>query len=247
MIGIFDSGIGGVTVFREILKELPHYSYLYYSDSKNNPYGDKSQEDLFQITENVVDYLVGHGCQIIVIACNTASAICKDYLRSKFDVPILAIEPAYKMVNDTNPKGKTLILATKGTIESQKFRELYQKYDNHHTAIYECVGLADLIEQNKQEEIEEYLKKHLSKFRGVENVVLGCTHYPLIQEQLRGVLGDVNFFDGSRGVVEELKRVIASNSFVPTKLSITFVDSTHQKIKERRFLELLEQSKNSIF
>lgn len=96
MIGIFDSGIGGVTVFREILKVLPHYSYLYYSDSKNNPYGDKSQEDLFQITENVVDYLVSHGCQIIVIACNTASAICKDYLRSKFDVPILAIEPAYK-------------------------------------------------------------------------------------------------------------------------------------------------------
>ena len=121
------------------------------SDFVNILSGIKEYKVWMAITENVVDYLVSHGCQIIVIACNTASAICKDYLRSKFDVPILAIEPAYKMVNDTNPKGKTLILATKGTIESQKFRELYQKYDNHHTAIYECVGLADLIEQNKQE------------------------------------------------------------------------------------------------
>lgn len=142
MIGIFDSGIGGVTVFREILKKLPNYSYIYYSDSKNNPYGDKTYEELIEITENIVDYLVSYGCKIIVIACNTASAICKDYLRSKFSIPIVAIEPAYKMVYDTNYDGKTLILATKGTLESEKFQELYHKYDNHNTSIYECVGLA---------------------------------------------------------------------------------------------------------
>ena len=154
MIGIFDSGIGGVTVFREILKELPNYQYLYYSDSFNNPYGDKSEEELKIITNNICKYLVNNGCKIIVIACNTASAICKDYLRDNFEVPIIAIEPAIKMVYDNSYDGKTLVLATKGTINSNKFKELYQKYDNHKSIIYECRGLADLIEQDKKKEIK---------------------------------------------------------------------------------------------
>ena len=241
MIGIFDTGIGGVTVFKEILRELPNYSYLYYSDSKNNPYGDKTKEELEKITENIVNYLINAGCKIIVIACNTASAICKDYLRSKFDVPIIAIEPAYKMVYDTNFSGKTLVLATKGTLESEKFQELYHKYDNHNTILYECVGLADLIEQNKMQEIDLYLKKHLSSFKGVENVVLGCTHYPLIKKQIREVLGDVFFYDGSFGVVRQLKRVISEVSLKEEKASITFFDSSSLPYKATRFWEILEQ------
>ena len=244
MIGIFDSGIGGVTVFREILKKLPNYSYIYYSDSKNNPYGDKTHEELIEITEEIVDYLVSHGCKIIVIACNTASAICKDYLRDKFDVPIIAIEPAYKMVNDTNPQGKTLILATKGTLESEKFKELYQKYDNHHTSIYECVGLADLIEQNKTKEIDEYLIKHLTKFKGVENVVLGCTHYPLITDKIKKVLGDVRFYDGSLGVVHRLEQIITSISLKPSGANVSFIDSSYNPIKKERFEEILGQRVN---
>ena len=241
MIGIFDSGIGGVTVFKEILRELPNYSYLYYSDSKNNPYGDKTKEELEKITENIVNYLVNAGCKIIVIACNTASVICRDYLRSKFDVPIIAIEPAYKMVYDTNFSGKTLVLATKGTIQSSKFQELYHKYDNHNTILYECVGLADLIEQNKTKEIDLYLKEHLSPFKGVGNVVLGCTHYPLIKEQIREVLGDVFFYDCSFGVVRQLKRVISEVSLKEEKTSITFFDSSFLPYKTTRFWELLEQ------
>ena len=137
MIGIFDSGIGGVTVFKEILGELPNYEYVYYSDSKNNPYGDKFSDELIKITDSIVSYLVQMGCCVIVIACNTASAICKDYLRRKYDIPIIAIEPAYKMVNDINKDGKTLVLATKGTLQSSKFKCLYNKYDNHNTILYD--------------------------------------------------------------------------------------------------------------
>ena len=244
MIGIFDSGIGGVTVFREILKQLPNYSYIYYSDSQNNPYGDKTPEELLQITENIVNYLIGEGCQIIVIACNTASAICRDYLRDKFHVPIIAIEPAYKMVYDTNFEGKTLILATKGTLESEKFQELYHKYDNHHTIIYECVGLADLIENNQDQEIDAYLKRHLEAFLGVENVVLGCTHYPLIQDKLKKVLGNVLFYDGSFGVVKELERVIKTIHLEEKPLSICFIDSSKSPLKKERFEEILGQRVN---
>lgn len=244
MIGIFDSGIGGVTVFREILKQLPNYSYIYYSDSQNNPYGDKTPEELLQITENIVNYLIGEGCQIIVIACNTASAICRDYLRGKFHVPIIAIEPAYKMVYDTNFEGKTLILATKGTLESEKFQELYHKYDNHYTIIYECVGLADLIENNQDQEIDAYLKRHLEAFLGVENVVLGCTHYPLIQDKLKKVLGNVLFYDGSLGVVKELERVIKTIHLEEKPLSIRFIDSSKSPLKKERFEEIIDQRVN---
>ena len=240
MIGIFDSGIGGVTVFKEILKQLPNYSYIYYSDSKNNPYGDKTKKELEKITENIVDILVKRGCKIIVIACNTASAICKDYLRSKFQVPIIAIEPAYKMVYDSNFLGKTLILATKGTLESEKFKELYHKYDNHNTKVYECVGLADLIEQNKSKEIDDYLNKHLGQFRGVENVVLGCTHYPLIKKQISKVLGNVIFYDGSLGVVHQLEKIIKKISLRQEESKIVFFDSSFLPYKETRFWELLK-------
>lgn len=241
MIGIFDSGIGGVTIFREILKRLPNYSYIYYSDSINNPYGDKSYDELIKITENIVNYLIKQGCKIIVIACNTASAICKDYLRIIFDVPIIAVEPAYKMVYDYNYYGKTLILATKGTLESEKFKELYYKYNNYKTTIYECVGLADLIEQDKLEEIKEYLHTHLSKFKGIQNVVLGCTHYPLIKEQIKEVLGNVIFYDGSLGVVRELERIINTIHLNEGKKSIIFLDSSLDSNKEKRFYELLQQ------
>ena len=240
MIGIFDSGIGGVTVFKEILRELPNYEYVYYSDSKNNPYGDKSSDELIKITDSIVSYLVQMGCCVIVIACNTASAICKDYLRRKYDIPIIAIEPAYKMVNDINKDGKTLVLATKGTLQSSKFKCLYNKYDNHNTILYECVGLADLIENDDDEEIDKYLDNHLKDFKGVENVVLGCTHYPLIKDKIKKILGDVLFFDGSKGVCLQLKKIIQKNNIKSTNSSITFIDSSLSEEKEKRFFDILK-------
>ncbi len=243
MIGIFDSGIGGVTVFREILKELPNYQYLYYSDSFNNPYGDKSEEELKIITNNICKYLVNNGCKIIVIACNTASAICKDYLRDNFEIPIIAIEPAIKMVYDNSYDGKTLVLATKGTINSNKFKELYQKYDNHKSIIYECRGLADLIEQDKKKEIREYLIEHLINFKDMQNVVLGCTHYPLIKDEIKEVLGEVIFYDGSKGIVKELKRKIQDINLKEEEPKIIFWDSSHKLEKEKRFYQILELEK----
>lgn len=131
----------------------------------------------------------------MVIACNTASAKAARSLRAQFtQIPIAAIEPAYKVVHDENPQGKTLIMATKGTIKSEKFRRLYYSYYNHKTCIHSCPGLADLIEKGGKEELEEYLRKTLAPYRDeVQNVVLGCTHYPLAKEEIKDVLGDVRF------------------------------------------------------
>ena len=173
-IGIFDSGIGGVTVLKEIIKVLPNENYIYYSDTKNNPYGDKTNEEVIKICDEITKYFIKRDCKVIVIACNTASAKASKYLREKYkDIEFIAIEPAYKMVYDYAYNEPTLIMATKGTIESEKFNILYNKYNNHKTELLSCVGLADIIEEGNEEKIKKYLKEHLSRFEGkIKNVVL---------------------------------------------------------------------------
>ena len=128
-IGIFDSGIGGVTVLKEIIKILPNENYIYYSDSKNNPYGDKSDEEIINLCDNIIKMMLEKNCKAIVIACNTASAKAAKFLRQKYkELPIIAIEPAYKMVHDYSYDKPTLVMATKGTIESEKFNILFKKF-----------------------------------------------------------------------------------------------------------------------
>lgn len=243
-IGIFDSGIGGVTVFKEILKVMPNDNYIYYSDSLNNPYGDMNDEDIFSACTNIVEQLILQNCNIIVIACNTASAKAAELLRKKFPkIDIFAIEPAYKMVYDYAYDEKTLIMATKGTIESEKFNLLYQKYNNNNTEIISCVGLADLIENDEQENLDVYLEEYLSKYKGqIKNVVLGCTHYPLVIENIKKVLGDVVFFHGAKNLASYLKTKIDRNELLCEKTKegrIEFIDSSNSRKKEKRFFELL--------
>ncbi len=241
MIGIIDSGIGGVTIFREILKSIPKGHFIYYSDSINNPYGDKSKKEILDILDNVVTKLIDMGCTIIVIACNTASSIGVSYLREKYrKILFIATEPAYKMVHDYNPQGKTLVMATRGTIESEKFLELYHKYDNHNTILLSCIGLAELIENNQ--DVRKYLNELLGKYKDIDNVVLGCTHYPLIKSEIKKILGDVTFYDGSKGVTKELLRVLKMHNikYESDELKIKFIDSSQNEFKEKRFWELLK-------
>ena len=245
-IGIFDSGIGGVTVLREILKVLPNENYMYYRDSKNNPYGDKSDDQIHELCENIVNVFIEQKCKAIVIACNTASAKSAQYLRQKYaDIPFIAIEPAYKMVYDYAYNESTLVLATKGTIESEKFNLLYHTYDNHKTILLPCVGLADIIEEGNREKIKKYLKEHLELFRGkVKNVVLGCTHYPLIQDEIQEVLGEVTFFNGAPYLAKHLQEVLEKKDLIHNnneKGTIQFIDSSNSEQKKKRFFEILEK------
>ena len=247
-IGIFDSGIGGVTVLKEILKILPNENYIYYSDSKNNPYGDKSNDEINNLCDNIVRLFIKKKCKIIVIACNTASAKSAKYLRNKYnDIPFVAIEPAYKMVYDYAYDNPTLVMATKGTIESEKFNLLFHKYDNHKTILLPCVGLADIIEEGNKEKINQYLRENLEKYRGTaKNVVLGCTHYPLIKNEIEKVLGKVNFFNGAPFLAKHLKEILEEKDLIndiKTDNNIQFIDSSNSEQKEKRFFELIKIEK----
>ncbi len=242
-IGVFDSGIGGVTVLREIIKILPKENYRYYSDSKNNPYGDKTDDKIQQLCDNIVQHFIQQNCKAVVIACNTASSKAANLLRDKYpQIPFIAIEPAYKMVYDYAYDKPTLVMATKGTIQSEKFNLLFKKYDNHKTYLLPCIGLADRIEQGNREEIRKYLKEHIGSYQGkVENVVLGCTHYPLIQKEIQEVLGQVQFFNGAPNLAKHLKDILQENNLLKEGQGcIEFEDSQASKEKEERFFEILK-------
>lgn len=245
-IGIFDSGIGGVTVLREILKALPNEDYIYYSDSKNNPYGDKSDKQINELCENIVNLFIKRKCKAIVIACNTASAKSVQYLREKYtNMPFIAIEPAYKMVYDYAYNESTLVMATKGTIESEKFNLLYHTYDNHRTILLPCIGLADIIEEGNEDKIKTYLQEQLKPYKGkVKNVVLGCTHYPLIQEEIQDVLGQVTFFNGAPYLANHLKKILEEKDLINNQDkegTIQFIDSSNDEQKKKRFFEIMKE------
>ena len=247
-IGIFDSGIGGVTVLKEIIKLLPNERYVYYSDSRNNPYGDKTETEIKNICDNIVKKLIKENCKVIVIACNTASAIASNFLRNKYkDIPIVAIEPAYKMVHDYSYNSRTLVMATKGTIESEKFKLLIAKYNNNKTYVMACKGLADIIEQGDKEKLKLYLNKNLKKYKNkVDSIVLGCTHYPLIQNEIKEILGDINFFNSAPSLANHLKEILEEKQIINDeesfeKKQIKFKDSKCSKEKEQRFFEIIKK------
>lgn len=246
-IGIFDSGIGGVTVLKEIIKILPKEDYIYYSDSINNPYGDKSQEEIIQICNEITKKLISYECKAIVIACNTASAKASEVLRKKYpNIPIIAIEPAYKMVYDYSYDSPTLIMATKGTIKSEKFNILYNKYNNHKTYLLPCIGLADIIEEGNREKIKDYLKENLQSYKGkVKNIVLGCTHYPLVQKEIKYILGnDTLFFNGAPNLAKHLNEMLEENDLLENNEGkIEFIDSQNSKKKQERFYNYLRDNK----
>ncbi len=220
-IGVFDSGIGGLTVLDELLKEIPNEDYVFYADSGNNPYGEKTDEELYDITSNIVDYLIDKDCKIIVIACNTATTRCIKYLRDKYkDIIFVGTEPAIKLACD-NDYNNILVMATPGTIQSERTHLLVNdNIKDHENVILEaCPGLAHAIETDDPNDEEEILKKIYEKYEyaRIDAIVLGCTHYPHIKNLISKYFKNAVLLDGSNGVARETKRQLEKNNLVTNK------------------------------
>jgi len=212
-IGLFDSGVGGISVLKEAVNILPNEDFIYFGDSANAPYGTKKIEEVQNLSFKAVDFLLNKGVKAVVVACNTATSAAIEQLRQRYvGVPIIGIEPALKPAVELGNKGKILIMATPMTLAETKFNKLMKAYKNEaDIEPLPCAGLVELIEAGKLdgEEMEQFLKIKLEPFQdgNIAAIVLGCTHYPFVKKQIISVLHrEVAIIDGSEGTAKQLKR-----------------------------------------
>lgn len=231
-IAFFDSGIGGSTILKEVIKKLPNEHYIYLPDSKNNPYGNKSKEELFDIVDKCVKKLLTYNPKIIVCACNTATAMVLDDIRGKYkDIIFVGTEPSVKVVYDNYADKKCIILTTKGTGDSEKFNNLLSKYKTSLSTLIEAPLLAGLIERN--EDAYPYLSELLKDYKNIDVVVLGCTHFPLVKNDIERILGPVTFVDGGKGISNRVDYLLRENDMLGNSNFKLDILSDDEKIKNR--------------
>ncbi len=217
-IGMFDSGVGGISVLKRAVELLPHESFLFYGDSANAPYGEKSVEWVRERSSRIVEGLLERGVKAIVIACNTATGAAAETLRERYpDVPLIGVEPALKPAVNFSEGERVLVMATPITLGQGKFQRLYEEWGpGAQVSTVACTGLAMRIERGNLNapDMLELLESLIGEHRGVHSVVLGCTHYPFVRQQIRSVLGDVTFFDGGDGAARQLVRLLEEESLL---------------------------------
>ena len=225
-IGIFDSGVGGLSIWNEITTLLPHERTIYLADSKNAPYGQKSKQTIIEFSIKNTELLIEKGCKIIVVACNTATTNAIDYLRSHYKIPFIGIEPAIKpaaLQTKTNSIG---ILATKGTLSSALFHSTSKEFTEEILVIEQVgEGLVPLIESGRIESIEmkNLLKKYLNPMlkKNIDYLVLGCSHYPFLILQIKNILGNkVQIIDSGEAVAKQTKMILQKNNLLYKGTSI---------------------------
>ena len=219
-IGVFDSGVGGLSILDEALQQLPHHNYIYFADSANAPYGDKPPQWIAERSLQICHYLMEQDCSAIVVACNTATAEAIATIRSTLDIPIIGVEPGIKPAAMQSQNGIVGVLATEATLNSDKFNALLATLPEHCQFIKQAgAGLVPLIEAGLIEtpEMQALLRSHLKPIldQGADTLVLGCTHYPFLKKMIRAVVGDsMTLIDTSDAVVRQLLRQIHQQGLI---------------------------------
>jgi len=248
LIGVFDSGVGGLSILDEALDQLAEHDYIYLADSTNTPYGEKSSEWIAARSLTLCQYLAEEGCDAIVVACNTATAEAIKDIRQKLNIPIIGVEPGIKPAAMQTQNGIVGVLATEATLNSDKFNALLATLPANCQFIKQAgAGLVPLIESGDadSEETLELLAKHLEPIQdaGADTLVLGCTHYPFLRKAIRKLLGDsITLIDTSEAVVRQLKRQLENKETVhpeDTCGSVVFISSKDEVTLLRMAQELM--------
>ena len=209
-IGIFDSGLGGISVLKEAVHLMPNEHFIFYGDNENAPYGTKTLEQIDACVQNVVAQLLQRDVKALLIACNTATAASAKRLRSELTIPVVGMEPALKPAHELRHGGQILVLATPATLHMDKFLHLMELYGEGAVpvegfGIVECVEAGQVRGDRILSVLHTLLDEHLKK--KTDAIVLGCTHYPLIREALAQVAPGIPLIDGNLGTVRQLRRV----------------------------------------
>ena len=213
-IGIFDSGVGGITVLARALNLLPEENFIYYGDAAHFPYGDKTQEEVREHVFDAVGQMVAQGIKMLVIACNTATSAAIADLREMYDFPVLGIEPALKPAVESDDSGAIAVIATSLTLREEKFRVLFEKYASHGEIInLPAVGLADMVEHSHYaDDTGRTFLRELFSGVHADTVVLGCTHYLFMAPLIREIYPEAKIIDGGEGLARNILRTLDAES-----------------------------------
>ncbi len=231
-IGMFDSGIGGLTILHTAIRMLPQEAYFYYADTDHVPYGTKSVEEIQTYSDAAVGFLEGLGCDAVVIACNTATSAAAAYLREKYSIPVIGIEPAVKPAVEKGGNRRILVIATPLTTREKKLHDLVARVDNRH--MVDLLALPELVAFAEHGEFDspavyDYLKTALREIDPAqyETLVFGCTHFNHFAKALKEIMGpDIHMIDGSIGTIRHLQyRMKEAGKTSEEQFSVAFYQS----------------------
>lgn len=253
-IGIFDSGIGGMTLLHQALVSLPDEKYIFYADTDNVPYGTKSREQVVELVDGVMQFMIAHDCKAVVIACNTATAAAAKIMREKYPIPIIGIEPAVKPAVAESHGKRVMVVATPLTVKEKKLRTLLERVDDEH--LVDLLALPKLVEFAERGEfvsdaVETYLRDSLLDYK-IENygeLVLGCTHFNYFKDSFRKILPkDIHIIDGTEGTIRQLARVLKEQNQLESANAFDKENDTRvryfysgRELKETDELEYMKQ------
>jgi glutamate racemase len=217
-IGVFDSGVGGLTVAREIMRQLPKERIVYFGDTARVPYGSKSQDTIIRYSRQIIRFLQTKEVKAVVVACNTASAFALDAIQPKLEIPIIGVvKPGAKVAAETTKNGKIGVIGTEGTIRSQIYTKTICSHNEKAQVMSRaCPLFVPLVEEGwlKDPITVEVAKRYLKPFMDsdVDTLIMGCTHYPLLRSMLRGILGEkVNLVNPAYETAKELENLLKQN------------------------------------
>ena len=255
-IGVFDSGIGGISVLAEIIKILPYEEFVYFADTLHAPYGDKPEDLVRALSIKAAEFLSSIGIKCLVVACNTATGAAINEIRKMCAFPVVGMEPAVKPAVELALNGKILVMATPLTLKSKKFNDLIRHYKHRSEIVpLPCPGLVEIVEKGHihGQEIEDYLSRIFSTVdkEDVSSVVLGCTHFVLIKEEIKKAAGkEIVVIDGNYGTAKQVRTILKNErllnvifrerSEISLKTNIRFFISGNGKEVTRRCRQLLQ-------